>query len=205
LEPALLIGAVVLFLAFLLWNGLVRAPLRKKVRDGLGSAPGAADAELAGLFEELRRGANTGPILQKIKRRVAHERNPKLKAAYLCVVGDVLRRTLSRRGTALRYFVKALDTDPACVEARQGMRELLLAQRRGFRLEQLYWRVLSRLDPTEHGCDAVVATWVELATLLERRRSGRDRARAIRRLVAVLDDSQRCADSAPAPFDCDDD
>ena len=98
----------------------------------------------------------------------------------------MLRSTVSRRATALRYYVKALKADPACVAARHGMRDLLLSQRRGFKLEQLYWQILARLDYETHGREEVVDVWRELADLLERRRSGRYRATAIRRMVARL-------------------
>ena len=180
---------VVVFVAFLLWNGLLRAPLRPSVRDQL-CIPQGADAELESLLEELRSGAKTGPVLQRIKRRVAHEPSAQLQAVYLCAAGDALRRTLSRRGTALRYFIKALKADPACVDARQGMRDLLLAQRRSFRLEQLYWQLLSRLDHESHGTTVVREVWLELAELLERRRSGRVRALALRRLVEQVPDEE---------------
>ena len=193
MEQIALAAAVVLFLLFLLWNGLLRAPLRRSIRETLES-PDAADEELEKLIGQLREGAKTGPILQQIKKRVAEEPDGEIKAAYLCVVGDVLRRTLSRRGTALRWFLKALEVSPTCFEARRGMRELLLAQRRGYRLEQLYWRLLARLDPEETPCETIVEVWLELAEILERRRSGRDRAKAIRNLVDTFGRTASCDD-----------
>ena len=185
MEQAVIVGVIVLFLAFILWNGLLRAPLRRAAREGL-CTPDAADAELQSLLTELRGGAKTGPILQQIKRRVASTTDSRLQAAYLCAAGEVLRSTVSRRATALRYYVKALQADPACVEARHGMRDLLLAQRRGFKLEQIYWQILARLDFETHGREEVIDVWRELADLLERRRSGRFRATAIRRVIARL-------------------
>ena len=185
MEQAVIVGVIVLFLAFLLWNGLLRTPLRRSVRAGL-CTPDAADTELQSLLAELRDGAKTGPILQRIKKRVANTTDKRIQAAYFCTAGDVLRSTVSRRATALRYYVKALKADPACAEARHGMRDLLLSQRRGFKLEQRYWQILARLDYEKHGCEEVIDVWRELADLLERRRSGRYRATAIRRMIARL-------------------
>jgi hypothetical protein len=207
MEQAILVGAVVLFVLFLLWNGLLRAPLKRSARARL-ETPGGADAELTGLLDQLRNGAQTGPVLAKIKKRVANTTDPKLQAVYLCAAGDVLRCTVSRRGTALRYYVKALGLDPTCIAARHGMRALLLSQRRGFKLEQIYWTILSRLDFVDHDCGAVVAVWQELADLLARRRSGRARARALQTLLDhVVASREECVpDDEPAegsqPPDC---
>jgi hypothetical protein len=184
-EQAILVGAVVLFVLFLLWNGLLRVPLNRTARARL-ETPGGADAELTALLDQLRNGAQTGAILSKIKKRVDSANDPKVQAIYLCAAGDVLRCTVSRRGTALRYYVKALDLDPACVAARHGMRALLLAQRRGFKLEQLYWGVLSKLDFNSTECGTVVTVWHELAELLARRRAGKARAVAIHALLDHL-------------------
>ena len=200
-EQAVVVGTVVLFVAFLLWNGLFRAPLRRSARERL-CAPVGADSELETLLDQLREGAQTGPVLQKIKRRVASEPDPKVQAVYLCAAGDVLRGTVSRKGTALRYFIKALQADPACIDARRGMRDLLLAQRRGFRLEQAYWQILSKLDFETDGCEDVADAWRELAELLERRRSGRTRARAIRRLLAQAVTVPECDDPSPREGEC---
>lgn len=203
MEQAILVGAVVLFVLFLLWNGLLRVPLKRSARARL-ETPGGADAELTALLDQLRSGAQTGVILSKIKKRVASASDPRLQAVYLCAAGDVLRCTVSRRGTALRYYVKALDFDPSCVAARHGMRALLLSQRRGFKLEQLYWRILSRLDFTSTQCGAVVTVWQELAELLARRRSGQARAAAIQALLNYLATTrEECTpteeEASPAP------
>lgn len=200
MEQPIIAGAVVLFVAFLLWNGLIRAPLRRTVREHMSPTPDGADDELGELLDHLREGAKTGPILQKLKKRVASLPEPSLKADYLAAAGDALSRTLSRRGTALRYFLKALKTDPANTLARQGMRELLLAQRRGFKLEQVYWKLLSELDFERDGCALVTTVWRELAEILERRRSGRVRAVAIRRMLDHLEDDEACRGSEP--LDC---
>jgi hypothetical protein len=204
MEQAIVVGTVVLFVAFLLWNGLRRAPLRRAVRERL-STPDGADSELEGLLEQLRNGAKTGPILRKIRKRVANEPSPTVQAIYLCAAGDVLRRTVSRKGTALRYYMKALKVDPACVGARHGLRALLLAQRRGFKLEQIYWQLLSLLDYDAHGCEAVSDAWRELADLLERRRSGRYRAKAIRRMLAMTATTTECDDDGEPLRDCSED
>lgn len=204
MEQAILVGAVVLFVLFLLWNGLLRAPLKRSARARL-ETPGGADAELTALLDELRNGAQTSVVLSKIKKRVSRVSGPTLQAVYLCAAGDVLRCTVSRRGTALRYYVKALDLDPSCVAARHGMRALLLSQRRGFKLEQLYWRVLARLDFASTDCGEVVAVWQELAELLARRRSGQARAAAIQALLNHLASArEECtpSDSTPADPGC---
>jgi hypothetical protein len=205
MEQAILVGGVVAFVVFLLWNGLIRAPLKRSVRARL-ETPGGADAELTGLIDQLRNGAQTGPVLAKIKKRVSAVSDPKLQAVYLCAAGDVLRCTVSRRGTAYRYYIKALELDSACTAARHGMRALFLKQRRGFRLEQIYWQILSDLDFEEHGCATIVAVWKELAELLDRRRGGRDRARAIQALLdSYLDQREECTspiEADEAPPDC---
>jgi hypothetical protein len=204
MEQAVLVAAVVLFVLFLLWNGLLRVPLKRSVRARL-ETPGGADAELTALIEQLKNGAQTGMILSKIKKRVASAADPKLQAIYLCAAGEVLRCTVSRRGTALRYYVKALELDPSCVAARHGMRALLLMQRRSFKLEQLYWNILSKLDFASTECDVVVAVWQELADLLARRRSGKARAAAIQALLVYLastrEDCTPSQEPSPAP-DC---
>lgn len=203
MEQAILVGTVVLFVAFLLWNGL-RAPLRRAVRERL-STPDGADSELEGLLEQLRNGAKTGPILRKIRKRVANESSSVVQAIYLGAAGDVLGGTVSRKGTALRYYIKALKADPACVGARHGLRALLLSQRRGFKLEQLYWQLLSMLDFDVHGCEAVSDAWRELADLLERRRSGRYRAKAIRRMLATIGSAPTCDEDVEPSRDCSED
>ena len=186
MEQLLAAAVVVLFVAFLLWNGLVRAPLRRSARQKL-STPDGADEQLRELLEELRNGAQTRKALERIKKRVAAEPSPKVQAVYLCAAGDVLRNTLSRRATAVRYYLKALKTDPACIDARHGLRDLLLQQRRGFKLEQVYWRLLEQLDFESNDTQMVLEIWSELATLLERRRSGKKRAAALRHLIAKID------------------
>lgn len=202
-EQIFLAGAVVIFLTFILWNGLIRAPLRRSARRRL-ETPDGADKELHALLERLRDGAQTASVLREIKKRIAKEKSKTVKATYLCSAGDVLRQTVSRKGTALRYYVKALEADPTCIDARHGMRELLLQQRRGFRLEQLYWQLLGRLDFDEHGCTFVTTAWRELAELLERRKSGKKRARALRRLLERIDEAPDCVEGSSPSTDCDD-
>jgi hypothetical protein len=98
--------------------------------------------------------------------------------------------------------MKALEADPSCAEARYGLRDLLLAQRRGFRLEQVYWKLLSRLDLANCPRDQVLAIWEELATLLERRRSGRIRAQALRHLMGRALETEPSESELP---ECDED
>ncbi len=186
MEQFLAAGVIVLFVAFLLWNGLIRAPLRLSARQNLSTRDGA-DEQLRELLDELRNGAQTRKALERIKKRVAAEPSSKVQAVYLCAAGDVLRNTVSRRATAVRYYLKALKADPACQDARHGLRELLLAQRRGFKLEQVYWKLLEQLDLEHNDPQMVLEIWRELATLLERRRSGRKRAAALRHLIAKVD------------------
>lgn len=182
MEPWLVAAVIVLFVGFLLWNGLMRVPLRRSARETL-STPGGADDELRSLLDQLRQGAQTRSILERIKKRVADQPSPRSQATYLCAVGDVLKGTLSRKATAVRYYLKALEADPTCPEARHGLREILLAQRRGVRLEQVYWKILSRLDFEADDPALVLEIWKELTELLERRRSGRIRAQALRHLM----------------------
>jgi hypothetical protein len=194
----LLAGAALLFVAFLLWDGLRVGPLRKTVRERLASPPGA-DEELEALLDQLRQGAKSGPVLAKIKDRVGREEAPEKRAVWLCGAGHVLRNTLSRKATAIRYYKSALKADPACREARLALRDVLLAQRRGFALEQLYWKLLARLDPEQHGDAVVREVWAELADVLERRRSGRTRAQALRFLLDHLEQSSSRSSRPPSP------
>lgn len=190
----LLAGAAVLFIAFILWNGLRTGPLRRVVRERLAS-PVGADEELESLLEQLRKGAKSGPVLLKIKKHVSGEPSPRVRAVWLCAAGNVLKNTLSRKATAVRYYRAALKADPACRGARQGLRDILVAQRRGFALEKLYWQLLSDLDPADRGGELVREIWTELADVLDRRKPGRARARAIRYLLGAL---ARCEEEGPS-------
>jgi hypothetical protein len=199
LEPLIAAAVIVLFIMFLLWNGLLRAPLRRAVRQKLAT-PSGADAQLRELLDQLRNGARTRPVLDQIKRRIAEEPSVTLQAVYLCAAGDVLRGTLSRRGMAVKYYVKALKADPFCADARNGLREVLLQQRRGYKLEQVYWMLLADVDCERCETGKVLEIWRELATLLERRRSGRARAAAIRKLLEQLDVEEEIQDCEEETF-----
>lgn len=181
-----LVAAVVLFVAFLLWNGLRSAPMRRSARARL-AAPDGADRQLEGLLEELRNGAMSGPILSRIRKRIAQEKNPVEKAVCLCAAGNILKNSLSRRATAIRYYKAALKHDPTCEQARLGLKEILLSQRRGFALEQLYWKLLARLDPEKHDWDLILRVWHELSEILSKRRSAKARATALRLLLDQLE------------------
>ena len=160
--------------------------MRRSARERLAT-PDGADQALETLIGELRESGKAGPALKRIKERVCSERDPRVRAVYLCGAGNVLKNTVSRRATAVRYYKAALAADPACREARLGLREVLLAGRRGAALEQVYWRLLSRLDPDEDGVETTREVWAELVEILEGRRSARLRSAALRRLLALAE------------------
>ncbi len=180
-----LVIAALLFLIFLLWNGLRRAPRQMRRREDVAT-PNWADEQLKELLAELRDGAKLGDVLRTLKKRAREAESSKVRAAYLCAAGDVMRTSRPRKGAAVRYYTLALKQNPACQQARHNLRDELLAQRRVFRLEQVYWKVLAQMGATNDDIDDMLEVWAELVGLLEGRRTGRARAQALQHLIALV-------------------
>jgi hypothetical protein len=169
-QNLLLVGALLLFAGFLLWKYRPSWPLFRPDRR-LRPAEKREWASLAGQVREAR----------ELARSAA---TPRERAAAL-VRGAEAAALADHGVTAMGLYLRAMRADPTFCEPIQGITALLRKDKPEV-LESVLWRRLAQLAWSGDTEPAARCAAEALIAVYRRELRDRDRARALRKLVALL-------------------
>ena len=166
-----LLGALVVFAAFLLW----------KYRPTLSVAE-----PLVRSYGVRRR--HSGPVEAKIREALERARGAataRQRAEALLSAADAAALAPDGITSAIGFYLRAMRADVTFSAPVQGIATLLASERPEL-LEHVLWRRLAHLDWSDESCAAAKETLHALIALSEGELRQRDRARALKKIVARL-------------------
>jgi len=171
-QQLLVVGAAVLFAAFLLWKYKPRWRL-PRIRRGTS---GKHDVRDAAFVADAIKAAREKAHGAKSARARAEALTEAAKAATLSADGMT---------SAMGFYLRAMRADPTFCDPVHGVAELLRRERPEL-LETVLWRRLSHLRWTGETAGAVKCAAEELVSLYKRELRNRDRAKVMQKLVGRI-------------------
>ncbi len=184
-EPILLV-LLVLFIAVLSLRALKAYFLAHRLKTKETGIPEGADMALRDLLSDIDSPAKARNAIQKAVHSAPLGKTPTTRSAYFVAAGHLAISQLKRPKLAVGFYLKALRSNPTCIDALGRLQEILLAQKRFRRLEWTYWEVLSRLDDSEVGEEIWLMCWAGLAEIYAASPRGVHKADAIRKALSVF-------------------
>ena len=184
-EPIILI-LVGLFIAVLILRAIKAYFLAHRLKSKETGIPEGADSALLELMTDVGLPSKAKNAIQKIVRRAPRGKTPAARSAYFVAAGHLAINPLKRPKLAVGFYLKALRSNPTCLDALHKLQEILLAQKRFRRLEWTYWEVLARLDDSEVGEEIWLRCWAGLAEIYATTPRGVHKADAIRKALSAF-------------------
>jgi hypothetical protein len=184
-EPILLL-LIGLFIAVLVMRLVKAYLLAHRLKTKGTDIPDGADGKLMGLMADIDSPQKARAAISAIGRMVPREKSPTTRSAYFVAAGHLAINPLKRPKLAVGFYLKALRSDPTCLDALHKLQEILLAQKRYRRMEWTYWEVLARLDDSEVGEEMWLVCWAGLAAIYAVSPRGVHKADAIRKTLSAF-------------------
>jgi len=184
-DPYLFI-AVVVFAVYLVWQLVMGASRRHRRRtSGPITLPDYADDELRSIIEQIQKKTlRPQEGMNKILARARTLDSPQDRAAHYLGTAEIADHLLDRPHAAARFYLRALDEDPANAEALEELRKIMATSPLvAGRLEQACWKALARLPESEIGGKAWKRLLSSLAALYASSPNKVFRADAIERIL----------------------
>lgn len=184
-EPVILV-LLGLFIAVLLLRTIKAYFLAHHLKSKDHSIPEGADQQLHELMSDVETPSKARSAIQNIGRMTPRAKTPAVRSAYFVAAGHLAINPLKRPKLAVGFYLKAIRSDPTCLEALHKLQEILLAQKRYRRMEWTYWEVLARLDDSEVGEEMWLVCWAGLAAIYAASPREVHKADAIRKVLATF-------------------
>ena len=189
-EPLLLL-ALGLFVAVLLLRLFKAYLLAHRLKSKETNLPESADDRLLQIMADTETPQKAREAIVQIGRSAPRAKTPAIRSAYFVAAGHLSINPLKRPKLAVGFYIRALRSDPTCLDALHKLQEILIAQKRTRRLEWTYWEVLARLDDSEVGEEIWMVCWAGLASIYAASPRGVNKADAIRKaLTAFVPDDE---------------
>ena len=173
-------GLIILFLILQIIRGFLFSRRKwKKLSDSI-------EPELVKYVERAKNHSDARKILKEIDA-AAIDKTAVDRARYYSTAGVITLTVLKRPDVAVRYYLRALRSDPLCILAFDRLAEILMAQKKYHRFERTCWTILSRLDDDDQGGEMWTKCWSGLATVFANSKRLTERADAIRKMLASFE------------------
>ena len=184
-EPIILV-LLGLFIAVLILRAVKAYFLAHRLKSQDHRIPEGADTYLHDLMSDTSTPAKAKNAIRTIVRSAPRAKTPIVRSAYFVAAGHLAINSLKRPQLAVGFYLKAIRSDPTCLEALHKLQEILLAQKRYRRMEWTYWEILARLDDSEVGEEIWLVCWAGLAAIYAASPRGVNKADAIRKALTTF-------------------
>jgi hypothetical protein len=171
-QQLLVVGAAVLFTAFLLWKYKPRLPRARRRPREENRLP-ARDA------------ASVAKAVEAARERARAAKSARERAEALTEAGRAASVSSETANSAIGFYLRAMRADPTLLDPVRGIAELLRKERPEL-LESVLWRRLANLSWSGETAEAVRCAGEELVALYRKELRNRDRAKAMGKVVGRI-------------------